>query len=367
MAHFKYLAAIIIVTCFLAGCGFKDIDNRIFVTGIGIDPSEKESGKYKITLKLSIPVSSIKQEKKPSYQYLVHESENIEEAIRILETHTDKALEFGQAKVILVNEALLEVELKDFMDYLFRRGDIQIIAWVAAAKTSAGEILRTEPKSEAAVASPLTKFFGNTGTESPYIISTYLYEFRRDYYGEGIDTIIPVVEANESGTQLIVNKSMIVKKGEKPFELSPSLTRDFNSLANNVGGYSFKIESDDLRLVLNMGTVKMKYKIIKDNGQPTSIKIDVKMAGVISQSSENISLKNLESYNKLATKEIKKELEKLFTTFQKEEVDPFGFGLRYRTMQLYDKETVKMWEEAYPNLPFDITVDVNLQSTGTIE
>ncbi len=367
MAHLKYLTILIVITSFLSGCGFKDIDNRIFVTGIGIDPSEKESGKYRITLKLAIPVSSIKQEKEPSYQYLVHEGENIEEAVRILETHTDKVLEFGHAKIILINEALLEEEPKDFMDYLVRRGDIQTIAWVAAAKPSAEAILRTQPKGEAAVASPLTRFFGKTGTESPYIVSTYLYEFRRDFHGVGVDPILPIVESNDSGTQIIVNKSVVVKQRKKPLELSSSLTRDYNSLANSVGGYSVKIVNDDLNLVLNMGTVKMDYKIIKDGEQPTSIKLDVKMTGVVSQSNRKLTQNNLEKYNILASKEIKLHLEELLTTLQKEELDPFGFGLKYRTMQLYDKGTFKKWEEAYPNLPFDVTVDIALKSTGTIQ
>lgn len=56
---------IIFIQCIvlMAGCGFKDIDNRLFIIGIGVDPSEKEEGHYKVTLKLSIPVASIKQEK----------------------------------------------------------------------------------------------------------------------------------------------------------------------------------------------------------------------------------------------------------------------------------------------------------------
>lgn len=366
MSHLKYLAMIIVVLSFLTGCGFKDIDNRVFVTGIGIDPSEKENGNYKITLKLAIPSSSIKQENDSSYQFLVHEGENFGEIIQILETHTDKVLEFGHAKVILINESLLEENLKDFMDYLFRRGDIQSIAWVAAAKNSAEEILRTEPKGESVVASPLTKFFGETGNESPYIVSIYLYEIRRDFHGEGIDATIPIVEVNESGTQLIVNKSVIVSSNAKPFELTSSLTKAYNTLKNNSPGYSFKIDSGGLNLLLNMATTKMKYKIIKNNGQPTSIKIDVKMSGIISQSNKNLSMENLNDYNKLASKEIKKELEKLFTKVQEEKLDPFGFGLRYRTMQLHQENTFKEWEIAYPNLTIDVTVDVNLKSTGTI-
>ncbi|MCM3359216.1 Ger(x)C family spore germination protein [Psychrobacillus sp. MER TA 171] len=367
MDKIKGLVILLVVCSFLAGCGFKDIDNRIFVTGIGIDPSEEDSDKYKVTLKLAIPVSSIKQEKEPSYQYLVHEGENLEDAIRILETHTDKVLEFGHAKVILINEKLLKEEIKDFMDYLFRRGDIQTIAWVGATKDSAEEILRTEPKGESAVASPLTKFFGNMGTESPYIVSKYLYEFRRDFYGEGIDVVLPIIESNEPGTQLIVNKSLIVREGKEPFELSSSQTRNFNALANNMGGYSFKIETEELNLSLNMREVKMKYKVLKEGDQPTSIKVDVTMAGVISQSNKRLYLDKLDNYNQLASIEIKKELEKLFTMLQEDKLDPFGFGLRYRTMQLYEKDIFKTWEKAYPELPIDLTVNISLKNTGTIQ
>lgn len=365
--NIKLLITILGMACFLTGCGFKDIDNRIFVTGIGIDPSEKEEGKYKVTLKLAIPVSTIQQEKEPSYQYLVHEGDNIEEAVRILETHTDKTLEFGHTKIILVNEKLLEGDIKEFMDYLFRRGDIQTIAWVGAAKPTAEEILRTEPKGESAVISPLSKFFGNVGTESPYIVSTYLYEFRRSFYSEGIDAVLPIVESNESGSQLIVNKSIIVKEKRDSFHLSSSLTRDYNALANNIGGYSVKLETDELNVVLNLINVNMKYKVNKKNDQPASIKINVKMDGVVSQSDKRLHVENLDEYSKLASKEIKSELEKLFTMLQEEELDPFGFGLKYRTMQLYEKDMFDKWEQAYPNLPFDLTVDVSLKSTGTIQ
>lgn len=44
-----------------------------------------------------------------------------------------------------------------------------------------------------------------------------------------------------------------------------------------------------------------------------------------------------------------------------------GFGLRYRTMQLHHKDTLQKWEQAYPTLPIEVTVDVDLKSTGTID
>jgi len=351
----------------LVGCGFKDIDNRIFVIGIGIDPSEKEEGHYKVTLKLAIPVASIKTEKKPSYQYLVHEGENIEEAVRILETHTDKVLEFGHSKIIVVNEALLENNIKDVMDYFVRRGDMQLIAWVGAAKNSAEEVLRAEPKEEEAVSTSVTRFFDNNGTESPYIVSTFLFEFRRNSHSFGIDPVLPLIETNEGGSQLIVNKSLIVQEGRAPYELSSRLTREYNSIANNLGGYSYKVEYEGNNIVLNMGKTKVKYKIITDNKKPVAINMKIEMSGEVIESDKNLLLKNLQKYNKLAEVEVKKHVLEFLTTVQKENIDPVGFGLKYRTMYLNNEATMSKWDEAYPELLFDLQVEVNLKSTGTIE
>lgn len=368
MANLKYLVMIIVFMSFLTGCGFKDIDNRVFVTGIGIDPSKNDEGKYRVTLKLAIPASiKEKSNASSSYQFLVHKGDNIGEIIQILETYTDKVLEFGHAKVILINELLLEENLKDFMDYLFRRGDIQSIAYIGAARGSAEDVLRTLPKGEAVVASPLIKFFGETGNDSTYVVTVYLYEIRRDFHSKGIDAILPIVEVNKSGKHLMVNKLLIVGDKGEPLELTSKFTQAFNALKNSVPGYSFKLDSDGYKLLLNMTTTKMKYNIIKENGQPKSIKVDVQMSGVISQSNKTLLVDKLDEYNKLAAKEIKQELEKMFTNIQEKNLDPFGFGLRYRTMQLHQKGTLEKWEKAYPKLPIDVTVDVDLKSTGTID
>lgn len=360
---------VIFIQCILllAGCGFKDIDNRLFIIGIGVDPSEKEEGHYKVTLKLSIPVGSIKQEKRPSYQYLVHEGENIEEAIRILETHTDKTLEFGHTKIIMVNEALLENNIKDVMDYFVRRGDMQLIAWVGAAKESAEEVLRAEPKAEEAVSTSLARFFDNTGTESPYIVSTFMFELRRNSHSLGIDPVLPIVETNDDGSQLIVNKSLIVQEGRVPFELSSRLTREYNTLANDLGGYSYKIEFEGNNIVVNIGKTKVKYKIVTENKKPTAINMKIEMTGEIIESDKDLSLNNLEKYNKLAKDEVKKHVLEFLMTVQKENLDPIGFGLKYRTMHINNKDTMNKWNEAYQELPFDLKVEVNLKSTGTIE
>ena len=49
------------------GCAFKDIDKRLFVSAIGIDPAENVENGYKVTLKVALPFGAIKDSPKPKF------------------------------------------------------------------------------------------------------------------------------------------------------------------------------------------------------------------------------------------------------------------------------------------------------------
>lgn len=48
------LILLLLLAMTITGCNFKDIDRRIFVVAIGIDPGEQD-GTFKVSLKLAIP------------------------------------------------------------------------------------------------------------------------------------------------------------------------------------------------------------------------------------------------------------------------------------------------------------------------
>lgn len=55
-----YSGIIVIALLLQTGCAFKDIDKRIFVLGVGIDPSEKVEDGLRVTLKLAKPAGDVK-------------------------------------------------------------------------------------------------------------------------------------------------------------------------------------------------------------------------------------------------------------------------------------------------------------------
>lgn len=362
----RRLRFLVISLCLLlSGCGFKDIDKRIFISAIGIDPGENGEG-YKVTLKVALPIGSVKDASGAKYAYFSKEGETIGESLRILETHTDKVLEFGHLKAIVINEKLLADGVKEYMDYFTRRGDIQLIAYIIAARPTAEDILKTEPDTEAASTVSLFNFFDHTGTESPFITTAFLFQFRRDYYGKGIDAFIPLMETNEAKTELSVNKAIVTGRDDEFLVLTSVQTKYYNSVFNEKSGFDYKVKSDDLVLMLNIDKIRTSFKIITENNQPVSIKLDVKMIGIIGQSNEILSVDKLSEYNKLSSKAIEKKLLDFLKALQEKQLDP-GFGLRYRATRLNEEGLFDKWKEAYPTLPIDVTVDVQLKSTGAIE
>ncbi|MCM3711448.1 Ger(x)C family spore germination protein [Sporosarcina luteola] len=349
-----------------AGCAFKDIDKRVFVLGFGIDPSEQVRNGFRVTLKLAKQVGDIKQSTSPPYLYISHDAESVAEAIHEMETRVDKVLDFGHSKIIVMHKELLTKDLDTFMDFFTRRGDIQMISYVAVADKTAEEIISFEPTTEAPASIALYNYFDNTGTESPFVVTTFLFEFRREVLGEGHDTIMPIIGTDEENHDFVIDKSIVLKRGAPPVELTPEETKYFNSLMNKAYGFSYKIKEDGLIMVLNFDEIRMSYKILLNDGDP---RIDMKITkvGVVGESNKRLNSKQIEKYNKIAGKEIGKTVTDLLIKLQENDVNPFGFGLRYRATRLSKKGIMEEWKRIYPDIKFNVKVNIELKSTGAVE
>lgn len=369
MKSAKSIAALLILLASLlqAGCAFKDIDKRLFVSAIGIDPAENIEKGFKVTLKVALPFGAIKESSKPSYAYLTKEGESVGEVIRLLGTHVDKVLEFGHMKTIVINEELMEDGIELFMDYFVRRGDIQMIAYVAAAKPSAETILKVEPATEAPASVSLFNLFGDTGLTSPFVITTFLFQFRREFLADGISVTVPIIRTDKDRQELIVNTAVVVDREHKIVEMNDVETKYFNTLFRGASGFTYKVEEGEDRFLLNISRIKMDYKIKTKNTIPKAIEMDIRMVGSIGEANHPLSLAKLDEYNDISSRAIEDKVRKLLTDMQEHGVDPFGFGLRYRATHLAREGLLAAWKDAYKDLSFQVNVDMRLQGTGTIE
>lgn len=353
----------------LSGCEFKDIDKDVFVSMIGIDKSDEEDKPYKITLKLYVPTSSFKQSPEPQYSYITKTGETLSEAIRILESYSDKEIEFGHSKLIVIGEELLkENKTNEIMDFLIRRPDIQKISWIAVVRPSAEKIVKMVPQGENAAYPALFNYFDDIGTESQYIVTTYLFDFRRRIEEIGIDPILPIIEIKNEESHFKVNKSFVLADKKEPHELSPLFTEIFNMLSGSEDVADLVVKEEGQYFIAKIDSMDSKYKVnVKDNNK-IEIDIEVNLIGYIEESKNPLKAQNLAYYNQLFEKYAKERFTDFFTEMIDVGYDPIGFGLDYKSRTLHKhRMSSEEWKEAYKNAQIKMTIIPNLKSTGTIQ
>lgn len=361
---FSLVLMVIILLLTGSGCGYKDIDKRFFVVSIGIDPGEKQ-GFYQVILKLAIPKADAKMGQE-EFIILSEETRSIAEAIRIMKSKIDKELDFSHAKMIVLGEGITGKNVAGIMDWFVRRRDIQKIAWVGIGKPNAKKILEIKPRSERLPSNALFLSFGQSGTESEYIISKYLFDFRRRLKERGLDPILPIIEVGEKGEMFTINTSAVFNKHTLKLRLSPEETKLFNSLSSKVRKADIKINKGDIYYFISTDHIRSKFKLHTSADKPYA-EFSVHITGIIEESKEEVSENELTSYKKIAEEEFPKRLVALLKKLQKADVDPLGLGLKYRSRHFNNHEEWKEWQTLYPKLDFRVNVTINLRGTGVIK
>ncbi|MBD8004384.1 Ger(x)C family spore germination protein [Bacillus norwichensis] len=364
--RFLILAAVCITCFLLSSCGFKDIDKRIFVQAIGVDYSGNEKKPYKVTLKLAVPSGSLK-EAGVKYTYLTKEDSTLAGAIRFLKTQVDKELDFGHTRALIFDKKILEKDFKETLDFFIRRRDIQMISWVAVGEPSAEEVLRVKPESEMAGSTVLTNLFSGNGVESAYITSTFLFDARRKMVENGIEPIIPIIRTNKDHSTLIVNHSYVFSPRHEPVKLNPMQTKFFSLMASRINKLDIEVKKKGENFTMSVDSARVKYKIITAPQKKPVLKMKIVIAGIIEESTFDMNPSELDTYSKMTAKKTKQEVLKVLRFLQKEDLDPLGFGLRYKATRIQNGKRYEEWQGIYPNLTFDVSVDAKIRSTGTVE
>ena len=363
--HFLFILFLSI--SFLSGCSFRDIDNRAFVLAIAVDDSGDTKKPYKVTIKVVIPSGNIKQEG-VKYAFFSEKGVSISEALALIRATIDKDIDFSHTKIIVVSKNLLDRNLEHVTDFFHRRRDIQLVSWICIAEKSAKNILEMEPKSKSSVTTPIINFFNKTAVQSPYITPVYLFDFRREQIETGIDPVLPIIKIDKKEKRFVIHNAIVL--GERKYiELTPQQTMVYNILRGNIERFNTEIKEENgkFKYGIFVDSSSISYKINSDHNKQPIIYYKIRHQGILEEASRFTEAKHLEEYGKETSKVAKKLILEVLTYFQKQNVDPFGFGLRYKATHLHTADRYKEWENLYPEVRFIIDINVNIISTGKIE
>lgn len=362
-----YKAGIVLLTVsmMLGGCGFKDLDKRFFVTAVGIDTVPGSSSKVRVTLKLGIPRAKI-EPGEIKFELLSDDSESVSEALRHLKAKMDKEMDFGHAKMILIQKDLAQDRIREVMDWAFRRRDVMRIAYLALTEGTAEDLLRLNPPSERVPGNSLFLSFGGEGSESPYTITAYLFDFYRRLHEQGLDPFLPVIKQNTKTTYTIDQVALFNKEGQR-LMLNPQETRTLLILLRR-GLSNFLIRVNEAEEPFSLAGTHSKVKYAFQNGPDGQPRLQVRLqvTGIVEESKSVLLPSQLDSLNGAVSQTVSSHVLKLLTKLQKNQVDPLGFGLMYRASKHSPKEW-EDWQSLYPGLQFDVQATAHVEGTGLVE
>lgn len=346
------------------GCYFKDIDKRLFVTTIGVDPGQ-DGDSFRVFLKVAIPMGDPKQGEE-IFDIISVESPNISEALRMAKSRVDKELDYSHAKVVVLGEGLSGKQIRHVTHWAFRRRDIQKIAWVAVGRPNAYRVLEVKPKSERIPSNSLILPFGETGTESPYIISVPLFVMERRMEEPGIDPILPVVKAD--GDNFQIDHAVLFGKKEAVGMLNPEEVKLLKMMHNEAKGGTFSAEVNGSSFGINVDHVRSSYKIEHSNPSAVTVRVRLQVRGTMEEDETEKLLDRavIAEVEKAIKEKTERQCVALLEKLRGLEVDPVGFGIRYFSRNWDKTDEEARWKRLYASAKFEVNAQINIHSTGNV-
>lgn len=372
MRILKYVfAAVFTVQLLLvtSGCISKEMDKRVFVACIGIDKGEKNPQQFRVTLTIVIP-----QKQMTEYFDLVADANTIAQAVDIIKAQISKDVDFSYTKIILFGKSLAENDLSIAMDWIMRIRGMQSISFVALGSPDAKSILdqrvKLQEKSSGMVLAKnsLILAFDGSATETNYITQVYLFDLFRRMSEPGLDPYLPIIKLDKDHFK--IDQLALFGKGAHvkiKTIFSPQETQIFNMIARDKSDFSLYVDTTKSNFIIRVTSVKHNYSIRTNAGVMPEIMFNLKVTGVIGESTNPFNPIDLKDCEQSASKFLKDKVQKMLKELQAEDIDPMGFGLRYLSKSWNNSTKLDIWNEYYPKINFKVNSKVNLKSSGLIK
>ncbi|UUZ80586.1 Ger(x)C family spore germination protein [Paenibacillus sp. P26] len=288
-----------------------------------------------------------------------------------------KKLASGQLRVMVYHEDLARKGLIELVDTLSRDPDIGTGIYLTVTKGKAFDLFTRRYPEIANIGNYLFQSI-KQNVESEAMVSPILHEFMRDYYDPGQDPVLPYIE--QHGNEIIINGAALFAADRMVDTLPMSrlfylrLIRDrFRSGYLEVGlpaapfaEYAAQPKNQD-RIYLVLDNIISNSRIELVGANPPTYRVEIRIRSRLQEQSVQLPLEDprvIRTLEQQAADEIKNISMDLIKQTQKLNVDPFGFGNKYRAHVRGSGLTKDKWRELYPAAKFNLKVKVKILRTG---
>ncbi|MBE3553983.1 MAG: Ger(x)C family spore germination protein [Thermicanus sp.] len=278
----------------------------------------------------------------------------------------------GHLRVIVISEKFARTGVEDIRDFLMRTPQIRKNAWLVVAKGPASLFLETTPELARVPALYILDTL-DKAVEIGKLPPIYNGFFFSTVLSKGKEGVLPYLEINKKKGNVIIEGLALFRKEKMVGKTKPLEIGAFMEVESiNPAGYDVLIPLEEGEAVsVVVLSRQSKIEVRRQGGKPKfRVKIYVE-ADLNEKLNPHFIIKDasiLEKIEKAAEKEFEKVHKQMIKKTQRLKSDIFGFGeyVRAKLPDYWRKEvkTKERWEEIYPEVPIDVSVNLTLRRIG---
>ncbi len=379
MKIFKLVLVLTLCVALLVGCWDKvEIEDRIFVLGIGIDKAKNEeksqpTDRYVINF-VSPIVAALKDGggKGEAFDTYKTVSSIFTFGLNQMYERMDKKLSFHHTRILIFGEDLLKDDtlFKEMLDAIGRSNEFHRNMYVFAVSGRADEVFKVKPQ----YTSLLTTYISGIADNNLYQSSIYrmpAYEMYDNLINFEGDTVIPTLRASEeetkvSGVGIIKNYKLIGYLGDKDSET-------LNWLNNKASGGIIEGKYNGVQIPYKYNDFNTSLALDKVEGEKLYLTYNMVAEGITTEyiwGEKLLDQKLLDTIEKNLEKTIEDRCKSVISKFQEEfKVDLVGISehLQKHNPQIY-KSIEKDYESSFvSDMVIEVKAKVSIRRVGTIE
>ncbi|WP_160141824.1 Ger(x)C family spore germination protein [Salicibibacter halophilus] len=357
MSIFSFMVMFLVGGCSPASHHVEEI---LYIQAQGHD---LEDGEHRTTGLSTIFMAA--EDALPENKTINVSGESLETVYDSLQAESPRYVDTGRTRVHLFHEDFASQEgVFDTLDRVQKNPMINQDMEVAITREPARDMLEGEYDFQL----PIFRYLQNLieQNQEEQMPQTSLHDFLYNYYAEGADAYMPMLEQKEGHVGVV--GLALFQDDRLVDELNLEDTQMFRGLIEST-------EEGTVHMKLNENKGVTFHRLSSDsdwtiNQEPdgTHVQVDLEINGAVRQTYgiEGYEQENIEQLEQTATEEFERRMSELIQYFQDRNIDPIGIG--ERVGQNVRGLDIQQWEEeVYPDVDVEVNVDFTIENTGAVE
>jgi len=355
----------------------RELPDLAIVVGVGLDKVEDEEVTDKLELTAQIvKTSEMKSGNKgggnsEAYWNAKNTGNSIFATIRGFTHQASRKLYWPHNQVIIFGRDLAKKGIQEYLDFFVRDQETRLGVWILVADDKASEILEVRPSLEKTPAISLDHLLeAQVATSQTSAIK--LNEFVNRLLSKTTAPIAAMVKISSQGSEksLLVTGTAVFKADKLIGELNITETLGLLWIINEVKSGIIDVECPESNGKVSLEIIRAKSKVTPEIIEnKVHFKVEIEEESNIGSQSCSDNLEHLDAIEKLEEAQIaaiESEVRAALSKAKRLNADVFGFGdILHQKLPSEWKEMESMWDEVFPTIEVEVSVDTNVRRSGS--